>query len=109
MRTDYVANQPDFFAVAPASAGAVHDVGAGIWCSPGMSSAYLVTTDDGRVVVNTGLWFEGATHKRNFDTVSDAPTRYIVLTQSHNDHTGGVALFREPGTLLVAQDANAAC
>ena len=30
-------NQPDFFAVGPASAPAAIDMGAGIWCSPGMS------------------------------------------------------------------------
>ena len=56
--TEYVRNQPDFFAVGPASAPAAIDMGHGIWCSPGMSSSYLVTTDDGRVVVNTGMWFE---------------------------------------------------
>ena len=46
-------------------------MGAGIWCSPGMSSTYLVTTDDGRIVVNTGMWFEARTHKRNYDAVTD--------------------------------------
>jgi alkyl sulfatase BDS1-like metallo-beta-lactamase superfamily hydrolase len=109
MPSEYVENQPDFFAVAPASATGAIDVGDGIWCSSGMSNAFLVTTDDGRVVVNTGMWFEGKAHKRNFDAVSDAPTRYNVLTQSHNDHTGGVGRFREPGTLLLAQANNAAC
>jgi alkyl sulfatase BDS1-like metallo-beta-lactamase superfamily hydrolase len=78
-------------------------MGAGIWCSPGMSSSYLITTDDGRVVVNTGMWFEARTHKRNYDGVTTAPTRYIILTQSHTDHIGGVDTFREPGTQLIAQ------
>lgn len=74
-----------------------------------MSNAYLVTTPAGRVVVNTGMWFEARTHKRNFDAVSDAPTRYVVLTQSHTDHIGGVETFREDGTVLIAQAANEAC
>jgi hypothetical protein len=51
----------------------------------------------------TRRWFEGKTHKRNFDAVTTAPTRFIALTQGHNDHTGGVARFREPETLLIAQ------
>jgi len=101
--SQYVREQPDFFAVGPASAPAAIDMGSAIWCSPGMSSTYLVTTDDGRIVVNTGMWFEGRTHKRNFDAVSTAPTRYIILTQSHTDHIGGVDTFRETDTQLIAQ------
>ena len=86
MPSDYVTQQPDFFAVGPASATAAIDMGSGVWLSPGMSNAYLIVTDEGRIVVNTGMWFESRVHKRNFDAVSDAPTRYIVLTQSHTDH-----------------------
>lgn len=103
MTTEYVRNQPDFFAVGPAASPAAIDMGHGVWCSPGMSSSYLITTADGRVVVNTGMWFEGRTHKRNFDAVTTASTRYIVLTQSHTDHIGGIDRFREAGTQLVAQ------
>jgi alkyl sulfatase BDS1-like metallo-beta-lactamase superfamily hydrolase len=105
----YVRNQPDFFAVGPASAPAALDMGAGIWCSPGMSSSYLVTTGEGRIVVNTGMWFEARTHKRNYDAVTTAPTRYIVLTQSHTDHIGGVDTFREAGTELIAQQNITTC
>jgi alkyl sulfatase BDS1-like metallo-beta-lactamase superfamily hydrolase len=107
--SDYVLEQPDFFAVGPASAPAASDMGSGIWCSPGMSSTYLITTSDERIVVNTGMWFEARTHKRNFDAVTTAPTRYIILTQSHTDHIGGVGTFREPGTQLVAQANITAC
>jgi alkyl sulfatase BDS1-like metallo-beta-lactamase superfamily hydrolase len=107
--TEYVRNQPDFFAVGPASAAEAIDMGHGIWCSPGMSSSYLVTTNDGRVVVNTGMWFEARTHKRNYDAVTTAPTRYIVLTQSHTDHIGGIDRFREDGTQLVAQANISVC
>jgi len=107
--SEYVANQPDFFAVGPASAPAAIDMGAGVWLSPGMSNTYLIDTDEGRIVVNTGMWFESKVHKRNFDAVSSAPTRYIVLTQSHTDHVGGVGLFRDDTTQLVAQENNAAC
>lgn len=102
--SEYVRSQPDFFAVGPASAPAALDMDAGIWCSPGMSSTYLIATRDGRIVVNTGMWFEARTHKRNFDAVTTAPTRYIVLTQSHTDHIGGVDTFREPDTQLIAQE-----
>jgi alkyl sulfatase BDS1-like metallo-beta-lactamase superfamily hydrolase len=101
--SEYVRNQPDFFAVGPASAPAAIDMGAGIWCSPGMSSTYLITASYGRIVVNTGMWFEARTHKRNFDAVTNEPTSFIILTQSHTDHIGGVDTFREDGTQLIAQ------
>lgn len=109
MLSDYVSNQPDFFAVGPASAPSAIDQGAGIWCSPGLSSAYLIVTDAGRIVVNTGMWFEAKTHKANFDAVSDAPIEYLILTQSHTDHLGGVELFRGPTTTFVAHCNNTAC
>ncbi len=107
--SDFVRSQPDFFAVGPASAPAAIEMGSAIWCSPGMSSTYLITTDDGRIVVNTGMWFEARTHKRNYDAITTAPTRYIILTQSHTDHIGGVATFREAGTQLVAQANITSC
>jgi alkyl sulfatase BDS1-like metallo-beta-lactamase superfamily hydrolase len=107
--SDYVRAQPDFFAVGPANAAAALDVGAGVWCSPGMSSSYLITTNDGRIIVNTGMWFEARTHKRNFDAIAPTPTRFIVLTQSHTDHIGGVDTFREAETKLIAQQNIDAC
>jgi alkyl sulfatase BDS1-like metallo-beta-lactamase superfamily hydrolase len=107
--SDYVSGQPDFFAVGPASATEAIAVGPGIWCSPGMSSSYLVTTAEGRVVVNTGMWFEAPVHRRNYDAVCADPTRYVVLTQSHTDHIGGVDRFRDDGTLVVAHRNAEAC
>ncbi len=98
MVSEYVRTQPDFFAVTPAADGAVLDVGAGVYCSPGMSSSYLITADGMRVVVNTGMWFEAKTHRRKYDRVTTEPTRYIILTQSHTDHIGGIDVFRDEET-----------
>ena len=41
--------------------------------------------------------------------VTTAPTRYIILTQSHTDHIGGVDTFREDGTQLIAQASIGIC
>lgn len=85
------------------------EVAPGIYMSQGTSNSYMVLTEAGRVIVNTGLGFEAYTHKRLFDAVCPGPTTHILVTQGHVDHVGGVGLFREPGTLFIAQAANASC
>ena len=80
-----------------------------IFRSSGTSASYMVVTSAGRLIINTGMGFEAPHHKRLFDAVYPGPTPYIVTTQAHVDHVGGVATFREPGTRYVAQRNNDAC
>jgi len=96
-------SRPGEMSFATLGTTAVNDF---IHLSEGASNAFLLTTDEGRIVVNTGMALEAPIHKRNFDAISKAPTRYIVLTQGHVDHVGGVDHFREEGTVVVAQAGN---
>jgi hypothetical protein len=96
-------SRPGADALAPASAPQAIEVATGIWASPGLSNTYLLTTADGRVVVNTGMGFESPVHRANFDAVDPSATRYIILTQGHYDHVGGVDVMRDEGTQVVAQ------
>jgi len=80
-----------------------------LYRSGGTTAAYMLVTDAGRVIVNTGMGYEAPHHKRVFDAVCPGPTPYVVTTQAHVDHVGGVGLFREPGTRYVAQADNQAC
>jgi glyoxylase-like metal-dependent hydrolase (beta-lactamase superfamily II) len=93
----------------PAYDDHAHTVADGIYRSGGTTAAYLLLCDRGRVIVNTGLGFEAPHHKRVFDAVRPGPTHYIVTTQAHVDHVGGVDLFREAGTRYIAQANNPAC
>lgn len=61
-------------------------LGADIWMSPGVSNAYAIGTDAGRVIVNTGLAFEGPLHRKAFDGVIPGRTATIVVSQGHPDH-----------------------
>ena len=79
-----------------------------VFLSEGLSNSYLVVTSEGRVVINTGMGFEAPVHRRNFDAIDPGPVRYVLLTQAHVDHVGGVDLFREAGTEVVAQAGNPA-
>jgi len=96
-------SRPGADALAPAAAERAEEVAPGIWCSPGLSNAYLLTTDDGRVVINTGMGLESQVHRANFDAVDSSPIRYIIVTQGHYDHVGGLDTMRDPGTHVIAQ------
>jgi alkyl sulfatase BDS1-like metallo-beta-lactamase superfamily hydrolase len=75
-------------------------LGNHIWMSPGVSNAYAVATDDGRVIINAGLVFEGPLHRKAFADVV-GPTRAILITQGHADHWGGVNSLRDADTDIV--------
>jgi alkyl sulfatase BDS1-like metallo-beta-lactamase superfamily hydrolase len=83
-----------------ATGAAATPVGNDIWMSPGVSNSYAVATDDGRVIVNAGLVFEGPLHRRAFADVA-GPTRAIVITQGHADHWGAVNSLRDPDTDVI--------
>jgi glyoxylase-like metal-dependent hydrolase (beta-lactamase superfamily II) len=75
-----------------------------IFMAKDISNAYLVTTDDGDIMVNTGF-MDTANVERNkglFTPERTGPLRYIVLTQAHPDHYGGVPAFQEADTKIVA-------
>ena len=67
------------------------------------SNTFLITTSAGNVIVDTSTGASVAAHRRALRAISTAPTRVIVLTHAHGDHTGGVASWREAGTEIIVQ------
>ncbi|OBB94526.1 MBL fold metallo-hydrolase [Mycobacterium sp. 852002-30065_SCH5024008] len=96
-------SRPGADAMRPAAAERAEEIAPGLWVSPGLSNSYLLTTREGRVIVNTGMGFEGPVHRANFDAVDPSPVRYIIFTQGHVDHVGGLDSVRDPETTVVAQ------
>jgi alkyl sulfatase BDS1-like metallo-beta-lactamase superfamily hydrolase len=86
--------------LAAASDTPATPLGDQIWMSSGVSNSYAVGTDDGRVLVNAGLVFEGPVHRKAFADVA-GPTRAILITQGHADHWGGVNSLRDADTDVV--------
>jgi alkyl sulfatase BDS1-like metallo-beta-lactamase superfamily hydrolase len=108
MSTPLYRSRPGGFDIRPASMPEARAVADSVYVSEGLSNSYLVKTSDGCVVINTGMGFEAPVHKRNYDALDAGPVRYILLTQGHVDHVGGVDLIRGEGTRVVAQAGNAA-
>src|SRR5438105_6973116 len=67
-----------------------------------ISNAYLVTTADGDVLVNTGFIGNGDRNKALFAPHRTGPLRKIILTQAHADHFGALPEQKEPGTEVIA-------
>ncbi len=97
--------------VAPCAAefdqhcGRVNDF---IVMSEGNSNVYLIETSEGGILLNTGMGFEAPVHRHNLAKFSDVPLRYVITTQGHVDHVGGVQYFRDlhPGLTYIAQAGN---
>ena len=66
------------------------------------SNAMAIVTTEGVVLVDTG---NNTTDTRellkHIQSVTSVPVRYVVITQNHNDHSGGAALFSPPATTIV--------
>jgi alkyl sulfatase BDS1-like metallo-beta-lactamase superfamily hydrolase len=80
-----------------------------VYRSAGMTASYLLDGGGERVIVNTGMGFEAPHHHKLFAELDAGPTRWIITTQGHVDHVGGVAQFREAGTRYVAHRDNPRC
>lgn len=77
------------------------DLGQGIFMARDVSNAYLVTTADGDVLVNTGFMDNAARNVALFAPKRTGRVTHIVLTQSHADHFGGVDDFRDADTVVI--------
>lgn len=78
--------------------------------SEAFSNSYLLQTPAGNIQLNAGMGIEAPVIKHNFGEFSNEPLRYLILTQGHVDHVGGVAYFREqhPELCVIAQADNPA-
>lgn len=74
-----------------------------VWAVFGGSNAYLVKTPAGDILIDTCNPVDAPECRSLLQKVSKAPVKYIILTHAHWDHTGGVALWKAPGTHVIAQ------
>src|SRR5262245_2123627 len=75
-----------------------------IWMAVGFGNTYLVKTSEGSVIIDTSYAPQAPQHRKLLETVQPGPIRYIIVTHGHGDHTGGVGLWKQPGTKLIVQE-----
>ena len=98
---------------APSGArfGRCERINESICLSEGNSNVYLVQTEEGNILINSGMGFEAPVHQSNFESLlgcQDLDIRFLVYTQGHVDHVGGTAYFRSrnPGMQVIATALN---
>jgi alkyl sulfatase BDS1-like metallo-beta-lactamase superfamily hydrolase len=74
-----------------------------IYMVPTGGNVYLVTTPAGNVVIDTALAGQAAEARKLLVAENHGPVKYILLTHGHADHIGGIPLWKEAGTQIVAQ------
>ena len=68
-----------------------------------ISNAYVVNTDAGDVMINTGFVASAERTKSILAGARKGPLKAIILTQAHADHFGGVPVFVEDDTRIIAE------
>jgi alkyl sulfatase BDS1-like metallo-beta-lactamase superfamily hydrolase len=66
-------------------------------------NVYLVNTPAGSVVIDTAIADLAPDAKKLLSPEKHGPVKYIILTHGHADHIGGISLWKEPGTQIIAQ------
>jgi alkyl sulfatase BDS1-like metallo-beta-lactamase superfamily hydrolase len=74
-----------------------------IYQGPGNGNTYMVITPAGNVLIDTGLADHAGDVKKALRAVNSGPVKYIIFTHGHEDHRGGVKIWKEPATEVIAQ------
>ena len=78
-------------------------VNEAIYQGIGFGNTFMVTTPAGNVIIDTSSPEPAKRHLKLLQAVSKAPVKYIILTHGHGDHMGGIPLWKQAGTEIIAQ------
>ena len=78
-------------------------INASIYMATVNANVYLITTPAGNIVIDTATEHDAPDARRLLGAVSQGPVKYIILTHGHADHIGGINLWKETGTQIIAQ------
>jgi len=69
----------------------------------GFGNTFMVTTEEGNVIIDTSIALHAGKHHQLLTAENKGAIKYIILTHAHGDHTGGVPLWKQAGTQIIAQ------
>lgn len=69
----------------------------------GFGNTFMIRTSEGNVIIDTSIPAHAQKHKQLLTADNKGPIKYIILTHGHGDHIGGLPLWREPATQVIAQ------
>ena len=78
------------------------EIAPNVYQARGTGNTQMVTTPEGNVIIDTGTSRHAERHRELLSAVSDGPIRYVVVSHAHNDHAGGVPVWTDAGTQVVA-------
>lgn len=65
-----------------------------IFRASGVSNSFLIKTEQGNVLFDTGLVTQGARHKRLLQEAATGKISHIILSHSHADHIGATKFWK---------------
>ena len=74
----------------------------GIYESRGIGNSYLITTNEGDVLINAGALNDARRGRELFAEVSSQSIRFIILTQSHANQYGGLEVYKTEQNQVIA-------
>jgi alkyl sulfatase BDS1-like metallo-beta-lactamase superfamily hydrolase len=74
-----------------------------IYLAPTTGNVYLVKTPGGNVIIDTASAAQAPLARQLLSPEIRGPVKYVILTHGHADHIGGISLWKEPGTTIIAQ------
>ena len=72
---------------------AIDEPAAGVFRASGVGNTFLIRTDGGNVLFDTGLGTQAARQKRLLQSAIEGEITHIVLSHSHADHIGGAKFW----------------
>src|SRR5580700_5314570 len=74
-----------------------------VYMAPAAGNVYMITTPEGNVIIDTAGKRQAEEARKALVAESHGPVKYIILTHGHADHIGGINLWKEAGTQIIAQ------